>query len=69
MSVRDTAIDAPAEDAWDVYDRSLGRLVSADQPINERIRQAFEAGYDAGRRATEGTFSVDDVIREYEERR
>lgn len=51
MSARVDPIDAPAESAWDVYDRSLERLVSTDDPINERIRQAFEAGYDAGRRA------------------
>lgn len=41
--------DEPAQDAWDAYDRSFERMVSSDATINERIRQAFEAGYDARR--------------------
>lgn len=43
----------PAQAAWAEYDRSLDRLVSSDAPVNERIRQAFAAGYDAGGRARE----------------
>jgi hypothetical protein len=48
---------APAADAWDEYDRSLERLLMIGEPIDERVRAAFRAGYDAGRRAAESVLS------------
>ena len=41
-------LDAPSTDAFDEYQRSLACVVMLDEPIWERIRAAYRAGYEAG---------------------
>ena len=42
---------APSTDAWDEYDRSLERMLMIGEPVDEKVRAAFNAGYDAARNA------------------